>query len=101
MYVFRHKRTRIRAYVIHIYVSRGAQTGIIKNSLPGLSLVIDDLMHRLISSVEGPPIASASSFFARVYRVYLTRLLSLDGSGSSLPRGDATARRAFPLVKVY
>lgn len=36
-----------------MYVSRGTQTRIIKNSLPGLSLVIDDLMRRLISSVRG------------------------------------------------
>lgn len=52
-----------------MYVSRGAQTGIIKNSLLGLSLVIDDLMRRLISSIERLSIAFVSSFFVRIGRL--------------------------------
>lgn len=48
-YVYIPARTYAYPYVPYMY--SGAQSGIIKNSLSGLSLVIDDLMRRLISSI--------------------------------------------------
>lgn len=68
-----------------MYVSRGAQTGIIKNSLPGLSLVIDDLMRRLISSIARDRVR-LRPFFALVGRVS-----HADPGSAFLPRGDPAA----------
>lgn len=57
---------------MYLYVPRGVQTEIIKNSLLGLSLVIVDLMRRLISTIDCRLIFSYIAFF-REYQVHLVR----------------------------
>lgn len=67
---------------MYLYVPRGVQTEIIKNSLLGLSLVIVDLMRRLILTID-------ADYFFFLYRFFFAIIKCISCSSSMIIPGFA------------